>query len=384
MSNPSTDLAAERARQEAAITDFWQWWNSYGAEVLDNMFTAQLNPQANPQNADDPLATLSGLGNTPFIDVQKEVGGRIAAINERLIWGFEPGAPYSRHLLTVSAAGDPELRPAARRWLEAAPDDNEIWSFTDLRQADPDLKLSLGEIADALKTNGALPADAPAEIDPAEAKVQVGSGHGAVDVRLYHPLFAALAELPEGDRLVTQLGFTMLQLAIGEEDFGLWLRGFAFAGIEPEGAISLKELAKHINELAEACPEWLTIEAEANGQPVRVATRAPITQLVSPTHTQHIAVQLMLPEVDEQGLPTESAKEQLGAYNEAAIAALGEDGVFVASEHSDGMALNHYFVDPASEAESRLREVAEQWTGGEHAVDAAYDPAWQRVGHLRV
>lgn len=370
----SPESAEQRQQELTAINEFWAWWNSFGADSLDAMFALQLGGEDAPQAFDVEL-----------IDIQQEVGGRIAAINPRLIWGFESGAPYSRHLFTVSAAGDPELRPTARRWLEAAPDDGAVWSFTDLRQADPTLKLALGEVASALIASGALDAGAPAEVDPADARVSVARGHGAVDVRLFHPLFPAIAQLEDGERLVAQLGFTLLQLALGEEDFGLWLRGFAFAGEEPDGAIGLSELKGVIEELAENCPEWLTVEAEANGQPVRVATRAPITQMIAPTMTQHVLVQLMLAHLDDQGLPTDASKAAIAEFNSAAAEVLGEDkGIFVATEHSDGMALMHFFIDPVSDAEGGLRAVAAKWAEGEHVVDIAYDPAWQRVGHLRV
>lgn len=366
--------AEKRTAEDTAINEFWSWWNSYGADALDAMFSVQLGVEGAPAATD-----------VDIVDVQSEVGGRIAAIDERLIWGFEAGAPYSRHLLTVSAVGDPELRPVARRWLEAAPDDGAVWSFTDLRQADPTMKLSLGEVANVLVAQGALDADAPAEVDPADARVAYSSGHGAVDVRLYHPLFAPIAQLEDGERLVAQLGFTLLQLALGEKDFGLWLRGFAFAGKEPENAIPLPEFGKVIEQLAQDCPEWLTIEAEANGQPIRVATRAPITQMISPTMTQHVLVQLMLGNIDDQGLPTDESKESLAAFNEAAAQAIDDDkGIFVAAEHSDGMAVMHFYIDPVSDAEAGIRAVAEKWTEGEHVIDTEHDSGWQRVGHLRV
>lgn len=372
--NSAAYSAEKRAAQDTAINEFWSWWNSYGANALDAMFSVQLGLDSAPSAAEIEL-----------LDVQAEVGGRIAAIDERLVWGFEAGAPYSRHLLTVSAAGDPELRPIARRWLDAAPDDGAVWSFTDLRQADPTMKLSLGELAPALVQQGALSSDTPAEVDPADARVAISSGHGAVDVRLFHPLFSAIAQLEDGERLVAQLGFTLLQLALGEENFGLWLRGFAFSAVEPDDAITLSELSRVIDQLADSCPEWLTIEAEANGRPVRVATRAPITQMISPTTTQHLLVQLMLTHVDDQGLPTDESRKDLTAFNEAAAEVIDDDkGIFVATEHSDGMALMHFYIDPVTDAEAGLRAVAEKWPEGEYVVDTAYDPGWQRVGHLRV
>ena len=368
------ELLQQREAEASAIQQFWSWWNSRGADALDAMFSVQLGTEDAPSPAE-----------IEFLDIQAEVGGRIAAINPRLIWGFEAGAPYSRHLFTVSAAGDPELRPVARRWLDAAPDDGAIWSFTDLRQADPSLKLSLGEVASTLVAQGALDEGAPAEVDPADALVEVGSGHGAIDVRLYHPLFPAISQLEDGERLVAQLGFTLLQLTLGEEDFGLWLRGFAFAGEKPENTMTLLEFKTFVEQLAADSPEWLAIEAEANGQPVQVSTRSPITQLLAPTATQHVLVQLMLSDIDDQGLPTEASAAAIAEFLGALEPALQPDhGIFVAREYSDSMALLHFYVDPASEAEAAIRAQAQQWQAGESAVEAVADAGWQRVGHLRV
>lgn len=390
MSTPDNRDNQLRARQEetARINEFWSWWNSTGASALDAMFSAQLG------------GTPGAIGEIPIIDVSKEIGDRIAGISPRLIWGFEPGAPYSKHLMTVSAAGDPEVRPIARRWLDAAPDDNETWSFTDLRQADPsmtlDLRSIIQQLADAGLTDPAGSSDptssaiapelaeADAVINPADARVAATTAHGAVDVRLFHPAFAQLAAMPDGDRLVAQLGFTLLQLTLGEEDFGLWLRGFAFAESEPEDAIPLPELPALVEDLASNCPEWLTIDAEANGQAVRVVTRAPITQLIAPTCTQHVVVQLLFTSVTEGGLPTKETLQELTRFSDSATDALGDDGIQVASETSDGIALLHFYVDPVSDAESRLSALLDGWSLGETDSESAYDPGWLRVGHLRV
>lgn len=374
---------AARQNETALINEFWSWWNSTGADSLDAMFSAQLG------------AAPGAIGEVPIIDVSKEIGDRIAAISPRLIWGFEPGAPYSKHLMTLSAAGDPEIRPIARRWLDAAPDDNETWSFTDLRQADPAMTLDLHGIIQQLAPEGltgsaeaeflaSLDSEADTLINPADARVEATTTHGAIDVRLSHPVFPKLAALPNGDRIVAQLGFTLLQLTLGEEDFGLWLRGFAFAEHPSDNAIALPELPALVEDLAANCPEWLTIDAETNGQAVRVVTRAPITQLIAPTCTQHVVVQLLFSSVTEGGLPTEETLAALTKLSEDATVALGTDGIQVASETSDGIALLHFYVDPISDAEAKLTSLLDGWSLGETDLESAYDPGWMRVGHLRV
>src|SRR5699024_9463852 len=242
------DAVGTGAARDAAIAAFWDWWTVTGAEKLNAAFTGG-----------------AAFGGGPDFGIQAGVGSRVSAIDERLVWGFGAGEPYSRHLLTVTAAGDPEVRSIARRWLDAAPDDGPVWSFTDLRTAEPISTVTW----------------AGHEIDPAEARVAVAAGQGVADIRLFHPVFVNfVAAGEEGERDVAHVGFMLLQLALGEEDFGLWLRSFAVAAEEPEGAMTLAELPGFIDRLAGACPRWLTLQGQADGKPVMVGTRAPLSPLV--------------------------------------------------------------------------------------------------------
>ncbi|MEJ5918726.1 DUF695 domain-containing protein [Corynebacterium sp. H78] len=398
--NPNAPLFREA--QQEAIEAFWDWWQETGADVLDGMFSAMVNTN-DMAGSDTPGSTAASAAPVETIDIQDEVGGRLAAIHPRLIWGFEPGAPLSKHLMTVTAAGDPELRPIARRWLNSAPDDDATWAFTDLRQADPAMPIDwdMGPVVDAEgrlveKHDGSANMQT---IDPADARVQCTPGNGFVDVRLYHPAFEELARKGEsGQRSVIQLGFTMMQLALGEEDFGLWLRNFAFSEVDPPNSVALPDLHQEIAKVAEDCPGWLTIDAEANGEPVRVTTSAPLVQLVNPLFTEHVVIQLLYTGLDEKKLPDEQSHKAITEMNAKLIDALGEDGVVVATETSDGVYLLHAYVDSVSSAGSeaglvdvetetpaqRLERIAQGWSEGQVDVEATYDPAWERVGHLRV
>ena len=345
------DAVGTGAARDAAIAAFWDWWTVTGAEKLNAAFTG---------GAD--------FGGGADFDIQAEVGSRVSAIDERLVWGFGAGEPYSRHLLTVTAAGDPEVRSIARRWLDAAPDDGPVWSFTDLRVAEPVTTVTW----------------AGHEIDPAEARVAVQSGTGVVDVSLYHPVFPRFAEQgPDGERDVAQVGFMLLQLALGEEDFGLWFRGFAFSGEEPGESMPLSDLPAYIDRLAGACPRWLTLQGLSDGKPVTVGTRAPLSPLLGPLFTRHVVVQLLFADVLDDGQAGESSVKALKDFGEEAMAVLHDDGMLVASETADGMRLLHFYVDPETDALNRLNDLTDTWSEGDREIVAAEDPAWQRVGHLR-
>ncbi|MFC3849538.1 DUF695 domain-containing protein [Corynebacterium hansenii] len=344
------------ATRDGAIAAFWDWWAAEGADRLDGAFTGGADFGG------------GGFGDAEPMDIQAEVGPRISAIDERLVWGFGPGEPFSRHLLTVTAAGDPEVRHIARRWLNAAPDDGPVWSFTDLRTAEPVSTVTW----------------AGHEIDPAEARVAVAAGQGVADVRLYHPVFKSLAAAgEEGERDVAHVGFMLLQLALGEEDFGLWLRSFAFAAEEPEGAMALSDLPAFIDHLAGACPRWLTLQGQADDKPVMVGTRAPLSPLIGPLYTRHVVVQLLFADVLDDGQAAESSAKALADFGEDAMATLADDGMVVAAETADGVRLLHFYVDPETDATERLANLVDTWTEGDHEIVAAEDPAWERVGHLR-
>ncbi len=354
-----------RIAEAKAIKEFWQWWNTTGAAALDAMFTGKAEP----------------------LDLQAEVGGRLAAINPGLVWGFEADH-VARHLITVTAAGDPRVRPTARRWLEAAPSDDDIWAFTDLRDPAPNLEL-LWEVPGADGTSQQQ------TVRVADALFDVHKGNSFLDVRVYHPLFEQLLPAGEvGQQSIVQLGFTLLQLALGEQDFGLWIRNLTFTEQKPANALNAMEMAELIDDLTAHCPAWLEISANSNGTPIRVNTRAPLNQLIEPLFTEHVVVQVLYNDIDSEGLPGATSQEALAALHQQFQDALAGTGALVATESSDGICLFHFYVDSVAFTEAgdvadttplqRLSQVAHTWEQGQVEIDHAYDPAWDRVGHLRI
>ncbi|MBV7294328.1 DUF695 domain-containing protein [Corynebacterium sp. TAE3-ERU12] len=338
-----------------AIAALWDWWNQSGAQRLDAMFTGTGDP----------------------VDVQQAVGKRVADIDPRLAWGFGPGND-SRHLFTITAGGDPELRPVARRVIQAAPADDEVWAITDMRQPDPSASITW----------------AGHTIDPAEAVVETMVGTTIVGVRLYHPVFGELLDAVEpgdeseateqAERDVTQIGFMLLQLTLGEEALGLWLGQIIFSREVPEESIPLAELPGVVAQVADTCPAWYGLEGESDGSPVHVTARGPLSPLVDPLLDEHIAVQLLYSHVDEQGLPTQESITALDELGQDMADCLGDKGAFVAAETCDGVRLLHFYVRSDAGLVEEIRAKADTWQQGEHEVHAAHDPAWLNIGHLRV
>lgn len=339
-SNSTDSNAIDPAARDAAIAEFWDWWDTTGGPRLTELFD----------------------GGNVAIDVRAEVGDRIAAIDPGLVWAFGAGQS-ARHRMTVTAAGVPPLMAPARRWLSAAPDDGETWEFLDVTIPDPDMTMTWRG----------------RDIDVRDVSVEVIPGTTVCDVRLHHPLFTELEE-----REVAELGFTLLQHTLGEEVRALWVRGVVFSAEVPEGAVTLPELPAAVGAIAEAAPAWYGIEAGEPGAPVHVTARCPLSPLVNPLWNTHVAVQLLYAGLDDEGLPTERSLANLDHIGRRLAEALEDDGVFVASETADGVRLLHFYVDGETSAAGMLRAGAASWQEGESEVIVADDPGWLRVGHLRV
>ena len=172
---PSSDDG--RARQDAAIAEFWAWWSATGAERAAGLFDGGGRP--------DDLTALA-----------QEVGTRVQAIAP-LAFETGPGRG-ARHMLVVSPAGDPDLREVAERWLAAAPDVDAAFEYATWRQPVPDaeqLVVEYGEWPVAL----------------GEASVVVAEGDSRAHVEVAHPRFA---QMPDEDR--GQVTFLFLDALLGE------------------------------------------------------------------------------------------------------------------------------------------------------------------------
>ncbi|RYJ04784.1 MAG: DUF695 domain-containing protein, partial [Actinomycetales bacterium] len=90
------------------VSDFWTWWSTHDRSIDE-------------------------LQSAPVVD---ELTTLVAGIHPDLAWHFGPGTT-AQHRLTVSSGGVAEVRPAAERWLRAAPPSNHTWEFASSQEADP-------------------------------------------------------------------------------------------------------------------------------------------------------------------------------------------------------------------------------------------------------
>src|SRR5215212_21992 len=168
----------EPAAEPHPITAFWTWWADQGRSV-------------------DPHQTSSAT---------EELTRRVTAIHPDLTWHVGPGTT-SQHRLTVSSGGVAEVRPAAERWLRAAPSADATWEFRSSQQADPDALGSVLEIAGHKVDLASI----VFRVDPVEEELRVHVG-------VHHPTFE---QLPEAAR--AQITYLVLDWLLGEDDVERWL-----------------------------------------------------------------------------------------------------------------------------------------------------------------
>ena len=137
------------------IGAFWSWWTEAGAAQVADAIARK-----------EPSETSAALTDL------------IGRIHPDLEWELGPGL-HAKHVLIVTAAGNPTHRAVARRWLRAAPPSDETWEYADLRRPGP---------AFTIRFDG-LP---PIPID--EAVVSIEPDAAAIHVGVHHPVFPDAAD----------------------------------------------------------------------------------------------------------------------------------------------------------------------------------------------
>ena len=238
-------IETARSRSDRAITTFWRWWSADGRRrataAIDSGVTGRV------------VAELSSL---------------IEAIDPGLSWEFVPGCEEVPHRLTVTAAGVPELRGAARRWLAAAPRADETWSFADLREP----------------VRGCAMYFRDHRLGFDDAEVVVDLGLSRADVTVHHPAFTALTG---ADSSIA--AYLLLDALCGEEQVETWV-GLIRANATAPGvdAVPLADLPRILRELAAdntdelGDPAWQILHGDTDRGPLVAVVRVPLVALSAP------------------------------------------------------------------------------------------------------
>jgi hypothetical protein len=334
---------------DAAIADFWRWWADTGRAAAD--------------------AALASGDVQAFVD---PLSARVHAVSEELAWELGSGeALGSRHVLTVTAEGNADVRALARRWLRAAPAPDATWAFADLRQRAPDVsrvELGIGEETLALRD------------------VLVGArvvGHH-VDVTVHHPAFE---RLDEGTR--QQAAYLALDSAAGEEAVESWLGEITPSEVPPIDGFPLVHLCGFLDDHArarrdaEGNPTWVLLQGSGPAGPVMAMAQVPLASVAAPLLDTHVGVLVPFSDHTDEGYPGPGSLDALRALEDHVLERLEGQGRLVAHETSAGERTLHYYVDGTGPGAEVVRAAVAGWDQGHPDVDVDRDPGWAAVAHLR-
>jgi hypothetical protein len=336
-------------RRQASEPDpnaFWDWWAETGRALTSGSVSRG-----------EAAGTIDALGSA------------VAGVHPELSWEIAPGE-LSAHVLVVTAAGNPDLRASARRWLLAAPPSDETWSYSDHRlpRVDPE-SVTLPSVG--------------APVDFAGIRVTARLAGPRFDVVVHHPGFAAL---DAASRL--QVAFLALDLALGEYDVELWIGDISTTEhslIDGFGLSALRAVvhdlkADHVDQ--DGQPSWALLQGETPAGPLLASAQIPLHPVTAPHLSVHVAVLLPYVHQTPEGLPEDASLQSLRQFEDRLGFALGPDGRVVAHQTSAGARLLHLYVDEASDAVTRVQRAAHEWSEGTAAVQSQLDPSWQGVQHL--
>jgi Family of unknown function (DUF695) len=335
-------LGRRRTDARAGIEDFWVWWPAGRERVL-----AAIDTGAWPD------------------DLVEEIGARVGAIDPGLRWEFAAGA-RARHVLIVSAGGDPRQRAVAERWCRLAPPVDGMWEYHTTRQPSPGALTSTVDFGTARLDLGLLVFAAAVDTD-----------HREVDVVVHHPGFAGLPE-----QVRHQVAFLALDWLLGEVAVEMWVGAVRTAVERPEPATGPVALKSIVDDLALDTGEdsWAMLSSP-DGRRLSMI-RQPLKPVRWPRFDQHITVTLPYLSTSDSGLPVDPSLSALREFEDGVERLLGPDAVLVGHESGNRRRCLHVRADADSRAAGVLRHAATRWPEGRASVSVMADPAWERVRAL--
>ncbi|WP_420810201.1 hypothetical protein [Halopolyspora algeriensis] len=206
ISAPVSRSDGQQARERADM--FWQRWQELLPEVS------------------------AALGDGEPHRVDHQLAEALALVHPDLTFSLERGE-QAIHALVVSSRADPELRVYTDAWKAAAPPSDSQWEYHDAVPAVPD------PTQVTVNLHGTAYPLAEVRVAP-----QVDTAAGLIDVAVYHPGFAALADAER-----RALTFLPLEATLGERLAADRVGRVETAEREPQDAIGLLEFRDLVREL---------------------------------------------------------------------------------------------------------------------------------------
>jgi len=267
------------------VAAFWQWWAAHRAEILGDLHNSRAGWI-------QPLTA------------------RVHGIHADLDWEFGPGR-RAKHLLALSANGDPRLRPTLERWRLAGPQDDPDFEFYTARQASP------GERDGAMEWNGI-------EVPYADFRfaVEARDHQQRWDIVVHHPKLAALGEA------APNLVFVVLDDLLGEDGVETWMGGIDWTSEPPpDDALDVSALRSLVDGAEERWPELTWIVAQAahpdTGARIVFSGCAAAKFLKEPLFDTLCMARLPFA-ADEEGMPLGEEKARVDGFEDALLAELGD------------------------------------------------------------
>lgn len=223
------------------MAGMWKFWRRRSEAAPETPKQLEPGPAAERfwQSWSTALPKVSAaLGEGELAGLENELCELVAAVHPDLHFAIERGQ-QAIYALVVTGQGDPELRPYTDAWMAAAPPLDPIWEYYDAVPPVPDpteVTVNLGAH----------------QIPLADVRVvaQVDEPAGLVDVAVYHPKMAELAEPAQ-----QAMTFLPLDAALGERLAADRLGRVETAENEPANAITLLELRDLVRNLPADTPE---------------------------------------------------------------------------------------------------------------------------------
>ena len=319
-----------------AIPAFWSWWSTARDRVAAAI------------EAGDPGRMVA------------EISKAVDAIDPRLAWELGPGRT-ARHGLVVTPEGDPAVRAAALRWLQAAPPVDGTWEYHASRQASVLGRLAMGGVDVDLTAYRAI-----ASWDEARERV---------DVRLWHP---ALADAT--DQLRQHVAFLFLDNLLGEDDVERWIGSIDPLEAPIEGRTPDELRAEVARRATEATGEsWILGQRPDGALVVANAAAKPIDHPFAATR-----LTITVEEGMEQFAGTER-KADIEAAEDRLVEALAPVGVVQLGHVTERRRRRSYLMCRDGAA---ARAIAGDWATTvpdiRPKVDVAADPGWTVRGELGI
>ena len=298
------------------IGDFWTWW---------------------PANRDRIAAAITSGGFDGRLI--EDISRAVRTIDPAMAWELSPGRS-AQHAFCISPEGNAALRPAALRWLAAAPPADATWEYHASKQAAPSLTgLKVGNATfdlQAMRVIGSWDETRQRE-----------------DVRLWHPGFAGS---PEAVRI--QVGFIFLDNLLGEDAVERWV-GQVDLATDPIEGMTPAELRAEIDRRAADAPAdhpWIVAERRLpNGQVEIISADAALKRIDHPFADRRAIIRTIA--ADDQWLPNAAEAAVLDAEEDDLVRRLDGIAVFAGRTTSPGQRVMHFVTEDTE----RMKPSIDTW-----------------------